>query len=393
MSMNYYAAADVIDDMVAQMQEIYGFMSDYDRDNISAARDELQDFAATGTEGQWNEVLGIDTDNNLLTEEVITRFGSEEAARAAVQDIVTGLGNIYYSTDSEQLRNTLEDFKDEYNDEFQALFGDDITMDQLYGLLCDAREALPGIISESEAGLLATEDNDYLLEEMPKYLVEAMREAITWPDNQIFSGRLSAIGWSSEKLIAQQEALAVFIDADGKARLSLALAAVRSETEQVAGPTTLQVGSSYTAVDEYTIKVMGRNATDLVAWASADTSVVDIGEDPDTGNFVIEAVAPGTTQLIVYRDYNGANPEYDWLCKFEVTVQGTGVVYGDVNGDGEITITDAVRVLKHITDGTTLTGDQLIAADVDGESGITITDALQVLKKITDSNYQFPVEV
>jgi len=319
--MNYYAAADVIDDMVAQMQEIYGFMSDYDRDNISAARDELQDFAATGTEGQWNEVLGIDTDNNLLTEEVITRFGSEEAARAAVQDIVTGLGNIYYSTDSEQLRNTLEDFKDEYNDEFQTFFGDDITLAQLYNLLSDAREALPGVISESsEAGLLARGNNDYLLAKMPEFLVEAMREAINKRDNQLFSGRLSAIGWSSEKLIAQQEALAGFIDADKKARISLALAAVRSETVLEAGPTTLQVGSQFPAVNEYTINIMGKDATKLVAWASADPSVINIGEDPDTGNFVIEAVASGTTELIVYRDYNDADPDYDWLYIIDVTV-------------------------------------------------------------------------
>ena len=261
LSMSYYAAADVIDDMVTQMQEIYGFMSEYDKDNISTARDELQEFAVTGTEEQWNTVLGIDTDNNLLTEEVITRFGSEEAARAAVQDIVTGLGNIYYSTDSEQLRNTLEDFKDEYNDEFQTFFGDDITLAQLYNLLSDAREALPGVISESsEAGLLARGNNDYLLAKMPEFLVEAMREAINKPDNQLFSGRLSAIGWSSEKLIAQQEALAGFIDADKKARISLALAAVRSETVLEAGPTTLQVGSQFPAVNEYTINIMGKDA-------------------------------------------------------------------------------------------------------------------------------------
>ena len=108
-------------------------------------------------------------------------------------------------------------------------------------------------------------------------------------------------------MIAQQEALAGFIDADKKARISLALAAVRSETVLEAGPTTLQVGSQFPAVNEYTINIMGKDATKLVAWASADPSVINIGEDPDTGNFVIEAVASGTTELIVYRDYNDAD--------------------------------------------------------------------------------------
>ncbi len=317
-SMTNYAAADAIDDMVAQMQEIYGFMSDYDKDNISAARDELQSFATDDTDPQWDDVL-----NDLLTNQVILRFGDETAARAAAQDIVTGLGNVYYSTDSTQLRTTLEDFKDKYNDEFKTLFGDDITLDELYGLFFDAREALPGAFSESQAGLLATEDNQYLLEKMPNYLVAAMDDALSLPENLTFSGRLSAIGWSSSMLINQQEALAEIVDTAGNARISLALAAVRSETVLEAGPTTLQVGSS-TDVDEYTIKIMGRYATDLVAWASADSSVVDIGEDPDTGNFVIEAIAPGETELIVYRDYDGADPDYDWLYKFTVTVEGSG---------------------------------------------------------------------
>jgi hypothetical protein len=201
--------------------------------------------------------------------------------------------------------------------------------------LSDAREALPGVISESsEAGLLARGNNDYLLAKMPEFLVEAMREAINKPDNQLFSGRLSAIGWSSEKLIAQQEALAGFIDADKKARISLALAAVRSETVLEAGPTTLQVGSQFPAVNEYTINIMGKDATKLVAWASADPSVINIGEDPDTGNFVIEAVASGTTELIVYRDYNDADPDYDWLYIIDVTVVPASSGGGGGGGGG-----------------------------------------------------------
>jgi len=357
------------------------------------ARSALKDFADNGSPDEWNYILGVGTENNLLTTQVINAFGDEATAREKARDIFADLGETYYSTEPDQLRATLEDFKDAHKDDFQALFGDDITLDEFYGLLYDAREALPGVITVSEAGQLATDTNDDLLDKMPGYLKRAMDEALLQPENQTFSGRLSAIGWSSAKLIAQQEKLAEYIDAQGKARISLALAVVRSETVLEAGPTTLQVGSSYTAVDEYTIKIMGRNATDLVAWASADPSVVNIGEDPDTGNFVIEAVAPGETQLIVYRDYTGADPDYDWLYKIDVMVEGTGVIYGDVNGDGEITIMDAVMILKHITDGTTLTGNQLIAAEVDGESDITIADAVHVLKRITDSTHVFPIEL
>lgn len=317
---NYAAAADAIDDMVTQMQDIYSFMSDYDKDNISAARIQLQDFALNGSETEWDDVLGVGTANNLLTPEVIAGFGNEAAARAAAKDIVTGLGNIYYSNDSTVLRNTLEGFKADYVDEFQILFGADITMDELYGLFSAARDALPGVFSETEAGLLATSSNQYLLDNMPDYLETAMDEALLLPENQIFSGRLADIGWSSAKLIAQQEVLAGIIDPDGDARLSIALAAIRSETTLEAGPTTLRVGDK----PSYTINIMGRNASDLVAWASDDPSIVDVTTDPGTGNFVIEAKAPGTTRLIVYRDYTGADPDYDWLYEFDVTVKSSG---------------------------------------------------------------------
>jgi len=41
LSISNYAAADAIDDMVAQMQEIYGFMDEHDKDHISTA-DQVQ---------------------------------------------------------------------------------------------------------------------------------------------------------------------------------------------------------------------------------------------------------------------------------------------------------------------------------------------------------------
>ena len=75
------------------------------------------------------------------------------------------------------------------------------------------------------------------------------------------------------------------------------------------------------------------------------------------------------------------------------TVQwATTVAYGDVNDDGIINITDALLVLKHITDQSTLNAQQQQAADVNGDKIINITDALLILKHITDPNTPFPVE-
>jgi len=371
-----YAVAEPIDDIVTQMQEIYGYMDDYDKGNIDAARTALQNFAVTATEDDWDLVFGVGTANELLTPEVIAKFQTEAntdeeaaaAARAAAKDILSGLGEIYYSTDAAGLRTTLENFKNDYKVEFQLLFGDDITMDEFYSLFLDARAALPGVIDTTEAGQLANDTNEALIAAMPGYLNEAMDQALL--ENPTFSGRLADIGWSTDKLIAQQEVLAGYIDQDGDARLSLALAVIRSETERVSGATTLQVGEK----PEYTINIMGRNATSLLAWASAAPTIVQVSNDALTGNFVIEAISPGTTQLVVYRDYAGADPNHDWLLKFDVTVEGDAVLYGDVNDDGIITSSDHQRLFEHLNGTNLLTGDALIASDVNKDNKTDSSD-------------------
>ena len=56
------------------------------------------------------------------------------------------------------------------------------------------------------------------------------------------------------------------------------------------------------------------------------------------------------------------------------------VVYGDVNGDGEVTVADALMVLQHSVGKITLDESVLVNADVDGEEGIAVTDALAILQ-------------
>ena len=55
-------------------------------------------------------------------------------------------------------------------------------------------------------------------------------------------------------------------------------------------------------------------------------------------------------------------------------------VYGDVDGDGEVTVTDALMVLQHSVGKITLADSVLKNADVDGEAGITVADALAILQ-------------
>ncbi len=61
-------------------------------------------------------------------------------------------------------------------------------------------------------------------------------------------------------------------------------------------------------------------------------------------------------------------------------LQFTLIVIGDINGDGEITITDISKLKLHSieAEGEMLTGASLRAADLDGNNEITITDLAQI---------------
>lgn len=55
---------------------------------------------------------------------------------------------------------------------------------------------------------------------------------------------------------------------------------------------------------------------------------------------------------------------------------------GDVNGDGRITVADAIEIQKHIASLVTLEGEQLAAADTNADGRITVADAIEIQKHI-----------
>lgn len=57
-------------------------------------------------------------------------------------------------------------------------------------------------------------------------------------------------------------------------------------------------------------------------------------------------------------------------------------VYGDLNGDGDITVVDAILVQKHVVQLETLSADKQILADVNGDNTISVVDATLIQKYI-----------
>lgn len=65
---------------------------------------------------------------------------------------------------------------------------------------------------------------------------------------------------------------------------------------------------------------------------------------------------------------------------------------GDVDLDGEITVSDASLVLQHVAQLTTLEGEAILAANVDTDGEITVSDASLILQKVAQLIDVFPVE-
>ncbi|MBQ6819118.1 MAG: hypothetical protein IJP35_05885 [Clostridia bacterium] len=77
------------------------------------------------------------------------------------------------------------------------------------------------------------------------------------------------------------------------------------------------------------------------------------------------------------------------LLALENLVEG---VYGDVDGDTEVTAADALEVLKSVVGKIQVTEEQTVLADVNGNQNVGADDALLILQKVVGKIQIFPVE-
>lgn len=91
------------------------------------------------------------------------------------------------------------------------------------------------------------------------------------------------------------------------------------------------------------------------------------GETITSGNL-------GTGYKIIL-EFNGESKEYEMI------------LYGDTNGDAEITILDLLRVQKQLLKSLNLTGVEYNSADVNKDGSVTILDLLLVQKHLLGSKY------
>ena len=66
----------------------------------------------------------------------------------------------------------------------------------------------------------------------------------------------------------------------------------------------------------------------------------------------------------------------------QIFFEGTVILYGDVNGDGNLRMSDMIKVRNHILGTGTLKGAQLAAADCNHDGNIRMSDMIKIRNEI-----------
>ena len=117
----------------------------------------------------------------------------------------------------------------------------------------------------------------------------------------------------------------------------------------------------------------------------------DMVQNPlDQGNYsdeayqayraVIDRAAAAAASKFVSLD--SVREAIGWIEQAQRLLQ-SNVIPGDADGDGKITVVDALMALQAAANKVTLTDAQTAALDVDGKDGVTAADALRILQYAT----------
>lgn len=124
-----------------------------------------------------------------------------------------------------------------------------------------------------------------------------------------------------------------------------------------------------------------------------ETNIRYIDQQGTTGMTVEFSIYPDTLEqageYAVYVSSSGADGAYMKVASFIVESLYTP---GDVDLDGEITVSDASLVLQHVAQLITLDGARLAAANVDLDGEVTVSDASLILQRVAQLITGFPVE-
>ena len=144
--------------------------------------------------------------------------------------------------------------------------------------------------------------------------------------------------------------------------------------------TTATGGGNVTADGGATVTARG------ICWSTEQNPTISGSHTTDgtgTGSFTsaMTGLAANTTYYVRAYATNSIGTAYGEAVSFTTLPDG---IPGDVDGNGSITMLDAVLLLRHCTGGTQLTGQALLNADLDGNGEVTMYDAILLLRTVVN---------
>ena len=112
------------------------------------------------------------------------------------------------------------------------------------------------------------------------------------------------------------------------------------------------------------------------AFYSSDSDILSV-----TSDGVITPLKSGTAVVKVTFEETEHTKETSYDVKVTITA-----VLGDVNGDGEVSITDLMTCLYYVSGRTALDAAALTAADVNNDGNVTIVDLMRILYCVSGRN-------
>ncbi len=114
------------------------------------------------------------------------------------------------------------------------------------------------------------------------------------------------------------------------------------------------------------------------------------GEQRDISDYVELSKKADGRYLVTYT-YGFDNANYG-LKTLTTTFGEATVIFGDVDGNQEVDVNDAILVYAYVNGKVEFTEDQLNAADVNGDGEVDVTDAILVYAYVNGKTTKFPIE-
>lgn len=205
----------------------------------------------------------------------------EKTSDGTAQAIVHDLADIVYGTD-EELESNINKFRENYADEFDKIFGTEITVDTLFNFLLDYEERL-----ESYVLLSFVADYDSITEIMKQAANEAAEA------NGLDGALADNLGLGVNDILALKDRLNEKVDPDEAARHALIHGLAAYKGVQIYNPpSTMTKGSTKTFEISYELNGSLIHTSDVVEWVSTNTDVASFN-DAD-----LTAHSEGTTTVM-----------------------------------------------------------------------------------------------